>query len=208
MKKALLVCAAVLGGLLAAGVPARADLLLWTEHWTVAPHNLKASGPGKGGVTIATDPVSAPHLPGTLTVPVASLSSFSNDQSSTPQTFNDVPVTLTLKIHDLTDKKTGTLTFTGELNGTLNAKTSDLTLTWDAPSQNLHLGHYWYDVTLHSLNPGGVQPTGSVEKMYATINVHHNPEPSSLILAALGAPLFLLPGYRRYWRKRVAPPVA
>jgi hypothetical protein len=199
MKKALLIGAVVLCGLLVSGSRAQADLIVWTERSFAKPVVLPATGPGKGAVVVVSDPFPSAHLHGTSTIPVARLFAFSNDTTKTPQILKDVPITLTLKIHDLTQKLNGSVTFTGEVSGTLTDKKTNVTLTWNSPTERLHLGKYWYDVTLHPLDPGGPRKTGYVGTVFATVKVHHNPEPSSLVLAALGVPVFMFFGWRR-WR--------
>jgi hypothetical protein len=207
MKKAWLIGAAVVCGVLASGSRARADLIVWTERSFAKPVVLPATGPGKGAIVVVSDPFPSVHLHGTATIPVASLFAFSNDETKNPQTLKDVPITLTLKIHDLTQKMNGSVTFTGEVSGTLSAKQANITLTWSSTLERLHLGQYWYDVTMHPLDPGGPHKTGYLGTLHATVNVHHNPEPSSLILAVLGIPLVAVPGWRRWRRKKADTPI-
>ena len=70
-------------------------------------------------------------------------------------------------------------------------------------TQKLHLGHHVYEVTLGNFTPPGPPHSSQLGAFTAFVKVSHNPEPASLVLAALAVPLAGLPLLRRR-RERTA----
>jgi hypothetical protein len=101
-----------------------------------------------------------------------------------------------MTIRDKASGETGALTFTGYFTGELSAHRIELENHFTGPTeQKIDLGHHIYDVTLGAFSPPGPPRTsrgassGAPARgaFSAHVNVYHNPEPSALILAALGA---------------------
>lgn len=125
--------------------------------------------------------------------------SFSTATAAHPQSVSDLPFAINLK---LTDKSSGLseyVSFGGALDGNLWNNGSTLSPTFFGPlSKSVDINHRSFTVTFESFTP----PTGfghSGEFVF-DVNVQHNPEPSTLVLAGIGAPLFSL--YLRRRRRR------
>ncbi|HTU20882.1 MAG TPA: PEP-CTERM sorting domain-containing protein [Gemmataceae bacterium] len=118
---------------------------------------------------------------------------------------------LNLALTDLASGASGSLTFRGNLSGTVSLNQVDLTNTFLGPTtQTLTLGGHQYTVTIGPFVPPGPltrnysyvgtptyfsEPDGSIS---VTVQVT-TPEPSSLMLACLGLPLF---GLSRWFRRK------
>jgi hypothetical protein len=136
---------------------------------------------------------SAPYAATPISTSVWTLSNASSDS---PQQVAGAPFALVLNIHDKASGITGAVTFTGDLNGNLWKSGSTLQPTFNSPlTESLHLGHDIYDVSFKSFTPPS--GNGSPGQFVFNVTAHHNPEPSSLVLAAIGAPLFSLALRRR-----------
>jgi hypothetical protein len=187
--------------LLLAGSPARADLIAWGEYWSVGPHVVWAKGPGNSRLVLSGEEAQHQML-GSSEVVAANVRAFSDAPATRPQTLA-APFSLILFIRDKATGLLGALTFTGTFNGTLSSKSAAVTLNPTSPaSQTLHLGHHLYKVSLDQFSPPGPPGSHSAGAISAHVAVQNNPEPSSLILAALGVPLLGIPLYRGRKRGR------
>lgn len=141
-----------------------------------------------------------PYYPGSIPHPGLPLPPIPLPQPSDPAVFDHVPFKLMLFVRDRDSGATGNLTFRGSINGSLSPQFSTLTVTLTPPdSTTLHLGHHLYHLSIDPVTHLGLpgDPPGSI---VADMTVSHNPEPSSLVLAALGVPCLGL----RLWRRRSA----
>ncbi len=210
MSKTLAAAPLVALALLAACTPAsHAENIQWTYDWNTRPILVHSDGESTGGVVLTNEPAHQ-HTNSFNTV-IAYLWSFSSAQPAHPDRFTNEPYTLSVKITDGETHKSGTLSFAGKLSGTawgfgflpsgvlvkgethlVNTFTSKLT-------QQIHLGHHLYTVTLGKfVNPdtsGGVIREGRIE---AYIRTQHNPEPSTLVLCCVGA---VVVGAGHWWRR-------
>jgi hypothetical protein len=181
--------------------PARAELVSWHYSWAPNPVFLEADKHGTGGVVFTRE--SWRQVTGTRDVAAAAVFVFSSASDKLPDRIVNKAYNLTLKLQDDASKTTASLTFGGLLNGTLSWDNTHLTNKFTGhTTQAVHLGHYWYWVTIGPY----VAPTvdghpGAVE---AHILVKHNPEPSTWVLAAVGATALALASWRRWARKPVA----
>jgi hypothetical protein len=117
-----------------------------------------------------------------------------------PARFDHASFRLIQFIRDEESGVTGSLTFSGDITGTFSPQNAGLTVRITSPlSQTLHLGHHLFTVTIDQITQPGLpgDPPGSIS---AHVTVKHNPEPSSLVLAALGVPGLGL----TFWRRRRA----
>jgi len=91
-----------------------------------------------------------------------------------------------------------TIWLSGLLNGSLSHSGSNLTNTyWVPPAKTVHLGHYLYTVSADPFTPpNGVHPGF----LRVHVEAHHNPEPSTLVLATIGGASFVLMSWRK-WRR-------
>jgi hypothetical protein len=174
----------------------RADAIAWSSKWLSDPHVVWDDD---HDASVRLSHTSAPHPLGSFARLVASrVRSFSGAGFHHPDHFTDQPFSLTIVIHDPQNGKSGSLTFNGSLNGTLWHHGADLTVTMSSPlTQTLHLNHQLYQVTL--IPPDQIHGPGHLAgTFFASIKISHNPEPSTLVLAALGTPALGL----TFWRRR------
>lgn len=137
------------------------------------------------------------HTAATETVDISTkIWSFSTATAAHPQSVSDLPFAINLK---LTDKSSGLseyVSFGGALNGNLWNNGSTLSPTFFGPlSKSVDINHHLFTVTFESFTPPA--GLGHPGQFVFDVNVQHNPEPSTLVLAGIGAPLFGL-----YLRRR------
>jgi hypothetical protein len=185
----------------------RSDFLNWsyTSTPTVPGIAINASSPTGGAIVTLTDVSGA----GATSIPVIAYETQS--ASTTPLNFNNSTYNLALKITD-NNSVSGTLNFTGFLNGALTATTSSVVASFAAvASDSITFGGHTYTVTIPSVSL--VSPTVQQENIVASVSVtdassgggnppppppppHGTPEPTSLLLGCLGVAGLCL-GYRR-----------
>jgi hypothetical protein len=182
-------------------VPARAGFIPWSYSWSRSPAVLAADNHGTGGVAFTHQYSQQAH--GNADVIATNLILFSSAPPSTPDHMYKKRYALTLVLRDGTSHKSGSLTFTGQLSGTFSAYGGSVRNTYTGwRSQSLHLGHYWYTVTMGTF----ISPTPlSVGTIEAHVDVRHNPEPSGLVLAGLGLAVLGLLALRRRARGKSWP---
>jgi hypothetical protein len=205
MYRALLPAAA-LAALALAPLSARADLIQWGYNWKPKVSTLTGSLGGK--VSLTDEPAKAAS--GNSNTVVTNIHAFSSGTVESPDQFNHAAYAFTLTLTDVATHQSGTLAFTGYLNGTVTAASSNLTNTFTGlTTQQLVLGGNVYSVAIDQYSPPG--PPGAVNagSIDARVNVHpqitpppvHDlPEPSGLALAGLG----LAGGAAWRWRRRRA----
>ena len=179
---------------------ARADLIAWSEHWVPSPGRVTVNAAGTSGILLTSG--GTPRIDGSSTIVAANLKTFSAAPPGHPVVFSDVPFTLMLFVHDKQYNLDGALTFSGFFEGRLSRQSASVQYDLDsARTQELHLGHHLYEVTLSNYTPPGPPGSTSQGGFTAFVRVSHNPEPASLVLAALAAPLLGLPLLRRRRRR-------
>jgi hypothetical protein len=195
--------AAALGLLLVGAPAARADWIAWTYSWSNSPQTILADNPAGGGSIILTNEPTLSAV-GNTDIVATNIHTYSTASQSAPDTFTNKPYTLTLTLTDSASGQSGSATFTGAFNGTLTANSSNITNTFTSPTTVvMDLGTNEYSVTLTAYTPPG--PTGSINAgaigAHATVTVEpihiveQTPEPSTILLAILAAPVAL-------WRLR------
>ncbi len=114
---------------------------------------------------------------------------------------------LTFAIHD--GSNTGAITFTGLLFGDLKKdkngnETSSVRIDWLGPTtKSLDIDHHIYALSISDLIKDGTFPdTKGLGSIDVAVKVRHNPEPASLVLAALAVPPLCLTWLRRKRRSR------
>jgi hypothetical protein len=131
------------------------------------------------------------------TLTAASLTAVTSANSSNPDTFSGEGYTLSLQLTDSSSGKSGTLTFNGQLFGSLTASAANITTSFSPTSKQILLGDDLYTVSVGPLVPPTVSNPTVVGTLYATVAAQSegqiivsvpepSPEPTSLMLAALG----------------------
>jgi hypothetical protein len=186
--------------LLIPGAVARAGFIPFDYSWSRKPIILAAENHGTGGIAFTHQ--FARHATGPVNVIASTLVLFSSAPQNHPDRLSKVPYALTLTIRDDTSHRSGSMTFHGLLSGTFWAGGASISNTFLSPKiQAIHLGHYWYTVTMGPFIAPTVSQVGYVE---AHIGVRHNPEPSSVVLWGLGLAVLGLVGWRRHVRAKRA----
>jgi hypothetical protein len=190
---------------LAAGVacslaasPARADYIpAWSITTVSSVSQVQAGGPGNPAVLLVNQ-----HQLTLGSHDVVAENLFTVSNSTTPAAIAPTPFTETAYITDLASKQTQAVSFNFTLSGQVGSKSSFLAVTPTGPTtQTVHLGHYFYKVTVDPFHAPG-DPGKFGGSLVFNVKVTHNPEPSTLLLAALGLPLAAVA------RRRKATPAA
>jgi hypothetical protein len=186
---------------------ARAELIQWSYSWSRSPAQVQADSPGSGYISL-TD-AGMKSAAGNSFLVAANLQAHSTAPDSNPDVFTNKTYTLSLSLGDQASGASGTLTFTGEFNGTLTADSSNITNTFlGSTTQTLVLGDHLYTVTMGSFTgpgPTGAANSGSIAARaeVSVSTIMDLPEPSSMVLALVGAAGGLgLTGIRRRTRTR------
>jgi PEP-CTERM motif len=179
--------------LLLAAPAARADHAPWSYEWTPTAFEM-ASTTGAGAVNFTAGSGTAD---GNSTVVAMNLEAFSTADPSTPDTFVDASYAISIALTDTMSGESGSLSFAGLFNGSLStgAVNIDNEFTGE-PEQSLVLGGRTYTVTIGPYTAPGVPGTPNLGAISASVAVtgdgpappppNTTPEPSSLVLAALG----------------------
>ena len=221
--------ATALASLLIASSPARADFINWSYNWDRAPSTIGADVLGSGGMNLTNEPTNN-AIGSTVTV-ATNLRTFSTAPAGSPATFTNTPYSLAIQIIDAASLSTGTLVFSGMLNGTLSTSNSNVTNTFTgATTQSLVLGDHTYDVTIGPFAPPGLPSStnsGSISAFVAVSGpggtppppgegpppppvgnppppVSNQPEPSTALLSCLGVSFLGLASWRRRKNCRAA----
>src|SRR6185437_13201855 len=197
MKRAAVLCLAAACFLWASSdadaSPVSSSEFNWGYHFEPAGHpltfitNHNALGviglPGNGGSNHM-------HTRSTTTVDISTkLWAFSTASAINPQTVTNLPFAINLRLSDHASGFSEYVSFSGTLNGTLWNNGSNLRATFISPrTADVNIDHHVYTVTFEKLTqPSGLGHPGA---FVFDVNVQHNPEPSSLVLAGIGMPLF------------------
>ncbi len=119
------------------------------------------------------------------------------------------PFKLTFDVRD--GSSLGEISFNGLLYGTPTKdghgnETSSVRIDWLGPTtRTLDLNHHVYELTISDLIRNGSFPeTDALGQISVGVRVTHNPEPTSLVLAALAVPALGLTWLRKKRRARAA----
>jgi hypothetical protein len=172
----------------------------WGFQWEPGSQVFKT---GTGGVTLTAE------LPGTgqgnQEILLTHISTFASPLTA-GETLNNARYTFTLTLTDLASGKSAKATFSGILTGTFNNTTASIANAFIGPTEaKFRLGQNQYLVTIGPYLAPGAPTSGKIGSIGAYVEMkplsaQNLPEPSTLVLAGLGAPLLAL----RRWRRRVA----
>jgi hypothetical protein len=178
---------------------ARADLISWGYQWTANPTSVTAGG---GSVSLIADGMNFPIT--SSDVVAAALQVNSSASATAPDTFgpHDGNYSLKIDLLDIASGKTGSLTFTGQMQGSFSLTSANVSNTFLAPAtQSLRLGDTLFTVALNAYTPPGPANEGNKGSIGATVIVANVPEPATLMLAALGFGMAGLAGWRSRRRR-------
>lgn len=175
----LVVTAFLLSGALA--IPARAEFMvppIWTYTAVSSPNPITS-----GDATVV---IQGKHGPGWREIVAANV--FTYDSSRTPTVIDPTPFTETLYVRDATGN-VGSVSFDFLLSGMVSRKAAHLAIVPNGPtSHEVHIGRFFYTFTVENFEaPDKTSAFGGTLEF--KVDIRHNPEPSSLLLAALGVPL-------------------
>jgi hypothetical protein len=192
--------AAVLIAAVTAG-PGQAGPIRWGYEWNAHPIVVNADplGPGSpapGGVTltpagIAITGGSQGEVLGSASIVAADLTSFhfAPDPSGGPDRFQNAPYALSVSLRDFDSGQSRSLSFQGVFDGSMTNSSIDLqTHFTSATKQSVVIGDNLYNVTITSYTPPGPPSPGDSGEIKAFVDVQPLgvPEPSSLLLSAIG----------------------
>jgi hypothetical protein len=187
---------AVLAALLATGVPARAGIS-WSYDFTPSTTVIWSDN-HKSSLTLTNQ--ASYNAVGSSDVIATQIGANSTTlPDSNPDIFTHANYTLKLKLTDAASGMSTFRTFTADISGSVSMHSTNTTNTFHSPTSfmGIHLGHNIYDIFIGPYTgpgPGGAL-SGSIG---AHINVHPEqggggppphgtPEPTSLVLAGMGA---------------------
>jgi hypothetical protein len=186
---------------------ARADFANWSYNWNPTPPSgdyMATTGVGK--FNLSNEP--AGSATGNSDIVASNVKVYSTENPKKPAVFTNVAYSLTLFLLDEGSGKSGTLTFTGALSGTVSMKSSKLTNVFTGlVKQSILLGSHVYTVTMNAYSPPGPPTASKLGSIGASVTVegrdggppsNGTPEPSTMVLAGLGLSFLGAAS----WRKR------
>lgn len=193
MKFSAATLSGVVVALLVHATCVRADLIPWLYTWSRSPVQVHADAPGTGYITL-TDESIKPAV-GDSNLVATNLRTYSTATNENKDLFTNKPYSLTLTIVDVDSLATGSMTFTGKINGWLTAQSSHLQNTFTGETtQSLVLGQHRYTATIGPYTAPGVPGSTNSGSIAAQISVKVEsvmqlPEPSTFLLTSLGTAL-------------------
>jgi hypothetical protein len=182
---------------------ARADFIPWMYNWSRSPSDIHADAPGTGYISLTDE--SLKTAVGDSNIVATNLRTFSTATPDNPDVFTNKTYTLGLYLQDVASGQNTTLTFTGRIDGTLTATSSNLANTFTGVTvQTVVLGDNRYTVSIGPYSPPGIPGSvnaGSISA-HASVLVVALPEPATLSLSALGAVLVGVARWRLRARRR------
>ncbi len=202
MNRATTLCLAA-AGLLAADSAVRASQIVpmpaervgidWGYHFEPSGHRLNfiTSGNAFGIIGLpGTGGNNDMHTVSGATTDISTrIWSVSSATAAHPQTVSDLPFAINIRLTDKASDLSEYVSFGGALNGKLWNNGSTLRPTFFGPlSKSVDIDHHLFTVSFESFTPPA--GPGHPGKFVFDVKVNHNPEPSTLVLAGIGAPLF------------------
>jgi hypothetical protein len=209
MKRTLLRTAVLaLTACLFAAAPVRAGNIKWDYNWTPITPPIDGSGKyvlystnKQSSIQLSDDPLVKAE--NNTDVVATNIITASNTDPHNQDTFSNALYALKLTITDKQSGLTGSLTFTGHLDGTLSAKSALITNTFTGlQMQSIQVGGHLYTVTLDSYTHPGPPNAGNKGSIAGSVTVtdapnHNAPEPATLVLAFVGMSGCGLAAWRR-----------
>jgi hypothetical protein len=201
MRTQTLVVVAAVALIVSAKSQVRADQISWSYGFSLSSTSIKSN---ESSDSISITPLSGTltgTLPTAATITAVNLQTIANASAKDPAVFSNAEYTLTMRLTDLSSGLTAAVTFEGMLNGTLSASGASLTNEFVGQKTfSFNLNHHIYDISIGSFTAPGSPGSGDLGSIDVNVSIHHNPEPSSFLLGALGLPAF---GFMaRRWRRQ------
>ena len=191
----------VVAVLFLAGVRARADQISWSYDFSMSTGTVHNNADTGDRGHVALTPFSGTltgAVPTSATITAVNLTALSGASAQDPAHFNNAEYTLVMKLTDVSSGLVAAATFEGELNGTISASGTNLTNTFlGQKTYQFDLNHHIYDISIGAFTAPGAPGSGDLGSIAVDVSIHHNPEPSSLILAGLALPALALLRRRR-----------
>jgi hypothetical protein len=128
-------------------------------------------------------------LPTVATITAVNLQAFSRASAIDPSVFKDAEYSLIMRFTDLSSGLTAAVTFEGVLNGTVSASGASLKNTFIGQTEySFNLNHHIYDISIGDFKAPGAPGSDNLGSITVDVSIHHNPEPSALVLGALSLP--------------------
>jgi hypothetical protein len=187
--------------LVGSAATANAAPIKWGYDWSAPPGFVTA---GAGKVTLSNEKYN--NAAGGSHVVATQLQVFSTAHPLTPDAFSASGggYTLTINLKDIESGETGSLTFTGKLQGKISQFSANVTNTFSSPAaQSILLGYTSFVVTMSSYTPPGPPDQLNYGSIGALVEVsslkpaERTPEPSTMALAGIGAGIAGLSAWRR-----------
>jgi hypothetical protein len=188
--------------MLCAGTNARAAFIPWSYNWSPGSAFVSATS-GSGRIDTSNEPLG--HAVGSTDVVITNLRTESTAPRNTPDVYMDAPFSATMTIIDGLNGMHATVNVAGVFEGKVSSGSSNLEFTLTSPlTQTVTLGQDMYTITFGRYSPPGPPSavnSGSISaRVHVTHLTQHAPEPSSALLAYLGASFVGLASWRR-WRQ-------
>jgi hypothetical protein len=171
---------------------ARADQISWSYGFAQSTDTVFANASSGDGGRVVMSPLSGSvtsSIPTAATITAVNLQAFSGASAIDPSRFKDAEYTLIMRFTDLSSGLTAAVTFEGILNGTVSASGASLHNTFVGQTQySFNLNHHIYDISIGDFKAPGGPGSGDLGSITVDVSIHHNPEPSALVLGALGLP--------------------
>jgi hypothetical protein len=211
MKRSLSVKFAALavvlfGSTVAQATPVPAETLQWTYNFSPGTPSLPSDANPSAYVGFTNEPTKA--AVGSSDVVATNLRVFSSATAAAPDTLaigGAYTLTLVLSTVDEGVPHSVSMTFNGELDGTFSAESANISNIFGPNAmQEVQLGSYIFKVSLIAYTPPGPPDQLNAGSIAARVEVssgvvsENSPEPSTMLLSALG--LSCLGGAA--WRKR------
>jgi hypothetical protein len=188
--------------LLLSSPSAQASLIAWSYDWNASPTSVSAIG--GGNITLSNEPA---HVGvGNSNTVATNLKVVSSADPNSAESFSALggKYSLTLHLKDSVSNQTGSLTFTGQVQGTISQYNANVTNKFFSPtSQTIQLGNTIFTVTMDAYTPPGPPSQGNhgsigaYVQVQSAIHITGVPEPASMTLAGLGLALASLGAWRR-----------
>jgi hypothetical protein len=180
----------------------RADQISWSYDFSLSTDAIHSTATTDGTGRIVLTPFNGTltgALPGSATITAVNLEAISSAAANNPAQFNGAEYTLTMKLTDQSSGLTAAVTFEGVLNGTVSASGSSLTNKFiGQTTYAFDLNHHIYNISVGKFTAPGAPGSGDLGGIDVNVSIHHNPEPSSLLLGMIGMPALAFLRRRRH----------